>query len=131
MPPVAIRSRIWYFPKVWIAGLATATTLPVADVVLLAGLVGGAFTDLRTGRIPNVLTFPMMALGIAIWATTGPDRGFGALGCAAAFALHFPLWAFGVQRGGDAKLLMGLGACAGWREMLEASVWYAILFVPV
>src|SRR6187455_436460 len=26
MPPVAIRSRIWYFPKVWTAGCANSPT---------------------------------------------------------------------------------------------------------
>jgi Flp pilus assembly protein protease CpaA len=113
------------------AGLATLTTLSVADVALFAGLVGAAVTDFRTGKIPNVLTFPMMAIGIASWAATGPDRWFGLVGCLAAFALHYVLFAVQVEKAGDAKLMMGLGACVGWREMVEATLWWAVLFIPV
>lgn len=100
-------------------------------MVLLAGLSVAAVSDYRTGRIPNVLTFPMMAVGIAFWAVTGPDRTFGLVGCAAAFALHYVLFALNVEKAGDAKLMMGIGALAGWRTMLEATFWWAIVFVPV
>lgn len=100
-------------------------------VVLLIGLGVAAVTDARTGRIPNALTFPMMVLGIVIHATLGPDRWLGLLGCGAALAVHYPLWTVGVEKAGDAKLMMGLGACLGWREMVEASFWLAILYLPI
>jgi Flp pilus assembly protein protease CpaA len=100
-------------------------------VVLFAGLLGAAVTDFRTGKIPNVLTFPMMAVGIVIHLTAGADPSFGLVGCAAAFALHFVLFAFGVEKAGDAKLMMGLGACVGWREMLEATLWLAVVYLPI
>lgn len=99
-------------------------------VVLVVGLLAGAATDLYSGRIPNALTFPMMILGMAI-AAVGPDPLSGLLGCAAAFALHFPMFALGIEKGGDAKLMMGLGACLGWTTMLEASIWLALLYLPV
>lgn len=101
------------------------------EVVLLAGLAGATLTDLRTGRIPNALTFPMMALGMAMTGVTTDWWLFGVAGCAAAFALHFPLWSLGIERGGDAKLVMGIGACLGWRTMLEASLWLAVLYLPL
>jgi prepilin peptidase CpaA len=126
------------------------------DAVLLGGLVVAALTDLRTGRIPNVLTLPMMLLGIVMHATLADSSGsflasdatfplagsaaggslgagpaVGLLGCAAAFAIHYPLWMLGVQKAGDAKLFMGVGACVGWRELIEASMWYAIVYLPV
>lgn len=105
-----------------------------ADVVLFVGLGVGAVLDLRTGRIPNVLTFPMMAVGVAASSYGHPlpdGLALGVLGVAAAFALHFPLFALGVERGGDAKLMMGLGACVGWREMVETSMWLALLYLPI
>jgi Flp pilus assembly protein protease CpaA len=100
-------------------------------VVLFAGLLGAAVTDFRTGKIPNVLTFPMMALGIAIHLTTGADPWLGLVGCAAAFALHFAIFALQIEKAGDAKLMMGVGACVGWREMIEATMWLAIIYLPI
>ncbi|MEQ1507372.1 MAG: A24 family peptidase [Myxococcota bacterium] len=99
-------------------------------VVLFVGLAVAAASDLYSGTIPNALTFPMMILGVAIGASRG-DPWTPLVGCAAAFAIHFPLFAAGVVRGGDAKLLMGLGACMGWRSVLEATAWFAIAYVPV
>ncbi len=101
------------------------------DVVLLGGLGIAAFTDVRSGRIPNVLTFPMMLLGIVMHATLGGDAAFGLLGCGLAFLMHYPLWMLGVQKAGDAKLFMGVGACVGWREVVESTIWYAIVYAPV
>ena len=100
-------------------------------IVLILGLCAGAATDLWTGRIPNVLTFPMMALGIATTAISPTDPWMGLLGCAAAFAVHFPLFALGIEKGGDAKLMMGVGACLGWAVMLETTLWLAVLYLPI
>ncbi len=102
------------------------------EVCLLGGLAVAAVTDFRTGRIPNALTFPMMAVGIAMNATLVPeDRLRGLVGCLAAFALHYVVYALGIQKAGDAKLLMGVGACAGWRFMLETTLWWAAVYLPV
>jgi prepilin peptidase CpaA len=101
------------------------------DVVLFVGLAAATITDLRSRRIPNVLTFPMMALGIATTAATLDWPLFGVIGCAAAFVLHYPLFVLGVERGGDAKLMMAVGACVGWRELVESSVWFAVVYLPV
>ena len=62
------------------------------DVVLFVGLAVATITDLRSRRIPNVLTFPMMALGIVATAATLDWPLFGVVGCAAAFVLHYPLF---------------------------------------
>lgn len=105
-------------------------SLDPAAVLLIVGLLAGAIADLRTGKIPNLLTFPMIALGIAIQAAS-PDPWAGLLGALVAFAIHFPLFAGGIERGGDAKLLMGLGAACGWRTTVEATLWLAILYIPV
>lgn len=100
-------------------------------VILWVGLLAGATTDLRSGRIPNLLTLPMMALGIVTHLVIGPDPWLGLVGSGAAFALHYVAFALGVEKAGDAKLLMGLGACVGWIEMIEASMWMAVLYLPI
>ncbi len=100
-------------------------------VILFAGLLAGAATDLRAGRVPNVLTFPMMALGIVTHLVIGPDPWLGLVGCGAAFAIHFVGFGLGLEKAGDAKLMMGLGACVGWLEMVEATLWLAVLYLPV
>jgi Flp pilus assembly protein protease CpaA len=56
---------------------------------------------------------------------------FGALGFAVAFPIHFALWRFAVNKGGDAKLMIGIGAMYGWAEVLEATAWELILFGPL
>ncbi len=101
-------------------------------VVLLAGLAVASVTDLTTGRIPNALTMSMMGVGMLIHATIGlSEPWFGLVGCAAAFALHFAMYAAGIEKAGDAKLMMGVGACVGWAEMLETSAWLAVLYLPI
>jgi len=99
-------------------------------VVLLVGLVVSAVTDILKGKIYNVVTFPMMALGVVIHATAG-EWWVGLLGIGGATIIHVPLWLARIQKAGDAKLMLGVGACVGWLEMVEATIWYAILFVPI
>lgn len=101
------------------------------DAVLFAGLAAGAITDLRAQRVPNALTLPMMVLGMAMTGVTQDWPLFGVVGCVAAFALHYPLFVAGIERGGDAKLMMAVGACVGWREMIESSIWLAVLYLPI
>ncbi|MBX2804079.1 MAG: A24 family peptidase [Myxococcales bacterium] len=100
-------------------------------LVLWIGLLTAALTDIRDGKIPNWLTVPMMVSGIAIHAVVSDPAWTGLVGCVAAFVLHFLLFALGVQKGGDAKLMMGIGACVGVAEMIEATCWWAILYLPV
>ena len=106
-------------------------TVPPHVLILWVGLLIGAATDLRAGKIPNVLTFPMMALGVVTHLVLGPDPWLGLMGLGAAFVVHFVGFALGIEKAGDAKLMMGLGACVGWHEMLEATLWMAVLYLPL
>jgi hypothetical protein len=45
--------------------------------------------------------------------------------------VHYPLWIGGIEKAGDVKLLMGLGACVGWIELVEATVWLAVCYIPI
>ncbi len=105
-------------------------TLTPQLVVTLLGCAVAVITDLRTGKIYNNLTLPMIVLGLVMNVSLGEPLT-GIYGLLAATVLHYGLWRLGVQKGGDAKLLMAVGATMGWRFMLEASAWYAVLYVPV
>jgi len=71
--------------------------------------------DLRTRRIPNVLTFGAVAAAVPYAAVTGGWAGVGTalagwlVGC----ALFFPMFALGGLGAGDVKLLAALGAWLG------------------
>jgi prepilin peptidase CpaA len=106
------------------------TTDPVVFAVWAAGLAYAAWTDARTGRIANWLTFGMMGVGLLIH-TAYLDPVFALLGIAVGFGIHFPLYLLGVEKAGDAKLIMGVGALVGWVEAVDTSLWFAVLYLPV
>jgi prepilin peptidase CpaA len=82
--------------------------------VLLAVLLAAAVTDVRTRRIPNVLSAGglLLALGIRLVAGDGALVQ-GLLGAGLALAVALPLFATGGFGGGDAKLLIAMGAFLG------------------
>ncbi len=98
--------------------------------IMLVGCAIASYTDATTGKILNVLTGPMILMGLVSHTLTG-DWTFGLYGFLAAAALHYPLWMLGVEKGGDVKLLMGIGACVGWMELIETTFWYAAVYIPV
>ncbi len=71
-----------------------------------------SYCDLRTGKIPNRLTFSFILTGILFqmffMGTHGLSRSGLAVG--AAFAIYFPLFAMRAVAAGDVKLLMGVAA---------------------
>lgn len=100
------------------------------DGLVAAVLLVAIVSDLRGMRIANVLTLPLWAIGPIYWTVAGP-WWFGWLGLAVGFPLHFGLWALGVDKGGDAKLLIGVGACMGWSVLVEATLWSFVAMFPV
>ena len=115
-------------------------TFTPADIVVGIALVIAATMDvwtartkdggLQRGKIPNKLTLPLMLIGIGMHTIEG-DPLFALLGIAVAFAVHFPLWRLGIDGGGDAKLMMGVGALWGYNEMLETTWWTFVFFIPL
>ncbi len=92
------------------------------------GLFGGVH-DLLTRRIPNWLTFPGMALGLAAQLWLGGWAGLlsGALGLFLGFALFFPIYATGYMGAGDVKLQMAVGAWLGWWLALHVAFGAVLL----
>lgn len=96
-------------------------------VVLIAVSIG-AVSDLRTGRIPNVLTLPVFFLGLSWAVWIGGIFGAGqALG--SAFILALPcliLFLFAGGGAGDVKLLGALGAWLSFHDAVVALVCVAV-----
>ncbi len=96
----------------------------------------GAFTlagaacwcDLRTRRIPNVLTFPAAVLGLI--TAIASHGGLGALSSAAGLLvgllLFCPLFALKGLGAGDVKLLGALGAWLGTTAVLMVAFYTAL-----
>ena len=118
------------------AAMSEITTQSI--VVLLAG-VAAAF-DLRTGRIPNWLTLPMLVAGPLFWVLTrGPMAGLiesvgGILLCGFP---PFVVYRAGGMPGGDLKMFAGVGGLVGpvvgieieFFAMLSAAVFAVGLLV--
>jgi prepilin peptidase CpaA len=106
----------------------------VVDASLLAVVAAAAVLDLTTGKVPNGLTYPATALGLAFGLTLGGWWGLGesALGFAVAFVPLFVLYRMGAGLGGgDVKLLGAMGALGGahhgWRFVIVVLLYSFIV----
>ncbi len=98
--------------------------------VLAVVLVAAAVTDVRSGKIYNVVTYPALAVGLIghtlVGRLTGTDSDMGLLGALGGLAVGSTLlvaWLAGGIGGGDAKLMAAVGALTGWRFTVEAMLW--------
>jgi len=106
----------------------------VQDIVLVAFVVTIIVTDWRSRRIPNVVTYPTMLVGLALAAIEAlPGQVFqsGLLdhlaGLAIAFFVSYPIVALGGMKAGDGKFLMAVGALRGTAFLLQAGVYGALI----
>jgi prepilin peptidase CpaA len=74
-----------------------------------------AFWDLRTRRIPNLLTFgaALMAIAAHGYASGLSGAGWSLVGWCVGVLFFFPIFALGGMGAGDVKLLAALGAWLG------------------
>ncbi len=88
-----------------------AETLENAVLVLI--LAGCAYTDLREGRIPNVLSAALGAAGILFLGARGEWIQLPAriLTAAVTLAFLYPFWRSRGLGAGDVKLLTALAVC--------------------
>ena len=99
-----------------------------ALAVLAVGALVATIIDLRTRRIPNVLTAGMSGLGIAL-AATGVS-GVTPLGALGGFALGLllmmPGYMLGATGAGDVKLMAAVGAILGPALVITAFLFTAV-----
>lgn len=99
-----------------------------ALAVLAAGALAAAVVDIRTRRIPNVLTASISGLGLAMAATGASGIGPGAAlaGFVLGFLLMMPGYALGATGAGDVKLMAAIGAVLGPGLVLSAFLFTAV-----
>jgi prepilin peptidase CpaA len=104
------------------------TYFGIVSAALTLLLAAAAWTDYRSRRIPNALTVAGLAAALLLRAVLGPEAILdGLVGALLAFVLTLPLLMLGVMGGGDAKLLIAIGAFMGPRHFLWAAVLIAII----
>ena len=108
--------------------------LMLLNRLIFTGLLIALFTtDLETMRLPNVLTLPGIAVGIAFSTVLPPGLGSSLIGAAVGAAVPWIIrWAWYQARGveamglGDVKMLAMIGAFLGWRQ-----VWLVLFFASL
>jgi len=116
--------------------------LAIEDLVLAVFVVTIIVTDWRWRRIPNVVTYPTMLVGLVLGAveSAGPAGFPGGVfapvhggildhvvGLAVGFLVAYPFYAGGGLKAGDGKFLMAVGALLGTLFLLQAAVWGALV----
>lgn len=92
-------------------------------------LLAAAFvTDIRTMKIPNLITLPGLVSGVLFHVLTGGWNGIGDAikGAVVGFGLMFILYLLRAVGGGDVKLFAGIGAWTGISFTLSVMM-YSIL----
>jgi prepilin peptidase CpaA len=93
-------------------------------------------TDFRWRRIPNVVTYPAMVIGLVVAAVERfPGEVLGSpgglldhfLALIGALALLYPLFSARAMKAGDVKLLMTVGALKGLLFLFWSFVYGAVI----
>jgi prepilin peptidase CpaA len=97
----------------------TFTHLFVGALLALA-----CISDLRTRRIPNVLTFSAIAAALVFHLLAGGWRAAGSsiAGCSLGALLFFPMFVLRGMGAGDVKLLAAVGAWLGPGQVAIAAL---------
>jgi prepilin peptidase CpaA len=97
-------------------------------VVLAAGVIA-SWVDLRSRRVPNLLTMPLACAGLLLAAIggTGLTVTDAFFGCLVGLGVMLPLHILGGTGAGDVKLLAAFGAFLGPAGVLGAFIRMAIV----
>jgi len=100
----------------------------MAEVTALVIGALACLSDLRSARIPNLLTFTALAAGLVFHglAPSGSGAPAAFLGLLAGLLVFFPFFALGAMGAGDVKLMAALGVWIGWQPVLQVALFGAI-----
>jgi prepilin peptidase CpaA len=94
---------------------------------LVLAVLAAAWVDIRERRIPNALTLAMVLVALGGRAVFGGGPLVdGLFGAGLALVIMLPLFAMGGVGGGDAKLLIGVGAFLGPKGFIVAMLATAL-----
>jgi prepilin peptidase CpaA len=101
---------------------------PLALGALILSLVLALITDIRSHKIPNWLTYPIVFLAILFYSeVNGLQRLlFSAEGLGLGLVLLMPFYMLGGMGAGDVKLMGAVGAALG-----PGHLFYAFLFTAI
>ena len=93
----------------------------ISHIVVGVVLALACISDLRTRRIPNVLTFSAVAAALVFHLLTGgwSAAGWSIAGCVLGALLFFPMFALRGMGAGDVKLLAAVGAWLGPSQVAD------------
>lgn len=99
-----------------------------AITVLVAGLAVATVIDVKSRRIPNLLTASMIGLGLGLAAAgaSGISLPASILGFFLGFLLMMPGYALGATGAGDVKLMAAVGAIVGPAVVIPAFLFTSI-----
>ncbi|MEA1946071.1 MAG: prepilin peptidase [Thermodesulfobacteriota bacterium] len=102
---------------------------PFLFILLSSVLMVAAVIDIRVHKIPNLLTFPTMVLGLVYYGMTNGWNGllFSLGGLALGIALFFIIYLMGGMGAGDVKLMGAVGAIIGSKGILLTALFSALV----
>jgi prepilin peptidase CpaA len=102
------------------------TQVPIVIALVVAAIA--CLTDLRSRRIPNLLTFGAAAAAFVFHAFAAGWPGLigSVAGWALGLALFLPLFLLRGMGAGDVKLLASFGAWLGGAAVVWIAIWSAI-----
>jgi prepilin peptidase CpaA len=100
----------------------------VVNAVLLGVLAVATTIDIRERRIPNLLTYSAILVGLVLNFAFAGFEGMqtSAKGAGVGFAMLFPLYFLRWMGAGDVKLMMAIGALKGPEFVWFAGLWAAV-----
>jgi prepilin peptidase CpaA len=106
-----------------------SVTVPLVQWAAVGAVAAAAaVTDVRTGRVPNVLTLGAAAAALVFYGVSAGGSGLitSALGVVVGLSLFLPFFVLGGMGGGDVKLLAALGGWLGPIGAVKAAVCAAL-----
>jgi len=101
--------------------------LLAAHMAMLLIAAIAAYIDTRTGKIPNRLTLPAIAVAPLLWLVTSPTHAaFAILGILICGLPSYLMFRMGAIGGGDVKLFAALGGLGGISMGLELQIFSLI-----